>query len=99
MIANNKAAYLNTVPLTALDFFDRELKIGDKVAYATANMEGTADLHSAWIAGFRIVTSSMYGGNYKYIVADMSTVSPKSTKIDAYQNADSLIFVESPDSE
>lgn len=86
---------MNTTSVTPTDFFGRELKVGDKVAYATANMEGTADLHSAWVLGFREVESSMYGGT-KYTVADMSTVSPKSTEVDSYVTAKDLIFVQSP---
>lgn len=85
----------SSTPLTANDFVGRSLKVGDKVAYATANIEGTTDLHAAWIINLRTVTSSMYGNTREYAVADMSYESSSSTKTDDYQAASDLILVES----
>lgn len=96
MTSTQNAAGDSLAPVTAKDFIGRELNVGDKVAYATANIEGTADLHSAWIINLRTVTSNMYGKPCEYAVADMSYDSKDSTKVDYYQAASELVLVEEP---
>lgn len=95
MSSNQNTAGESTDSVSAVDFVGRSLKVGDKVAYATANVEGTADLHSAWIINLRTVTSSMYGFAREYAVADLSYESGSSTTTDGHHAASELILVES----
>ena len=95
MSSNQNTAGESSNSVSAADFVGRSLKVGDKVAYATANVEGTVDLHSAWIVNLRTATSSMYGFAREYAVADLSYESSSSTRTDDHQKASELVLVES----
>ncbi|MCC3292408.1 hypothetical protein [Arthrobacter sp. zg-Y1110] len=95
MTSNQNTAGESSNSVSAVDFVGRPLKVGDKVAYATANVQGTTDLHSAWIINLRTVTSNTYGSARECAVADLSYESGSSTTTDDYQAASEIILVES----
>lgn len=96
MTSNQNTPRESSTSVTAKDFLGREVNVGDKVAYATPNIEGTVDLHSAWIINLRTVTSTMYGGSRELMVADLSYESKDSTNTDDYQGTSDLILVGEP---
>ena len=88
-----KAAHENQTPAAPKDFVGRELKVGDKVVYASASLDGTADLTVAWILGFYMVTLS--GAARESVVADLTSESSTSTNKDNHCLASELVLVES----
>lgn len=91
MTSTQNAARENSTP--AADFLGRELNVGDKVVYATANLEGTVDLSTAWIINLRTVT--LYSGVREYAVADLTYESSTSTREDTHCAASQLVLAES----
>lgn len=93
MTSTQNAAGEDSTPVAAKDFLGRELNVGDKVVYATANLEGTADLNVAWVVNLRTVT--LFSGNRESAVADLTYESGTSTCKDTHCRASELVLVES----
>lgn len=93
MASTQKAAHENQTPAAPKDFVGRELKVGDKVVYASASLDGNTHLIAAWILGFYTVTLSAAGR--ECAVAELTSESSTSTKKDNYCEVSELVLVES----
>lgn len=93
MASKQNAAHTNPTPAVARDVVGRELNVGDKVVYASANLDGTTDLNVAWILGFYMVTLSAAATEFP--VAEVTSESSTSTNKDNHCFASELVLVES----